>query len=127
MLKVENINYKSDMTVMFQRLSVIALDCVFIYAAKRYVLKQVGIFHDIVEAKSVLYIFLNVLLFSCSSAISNGNLLVYILLITNPGLLMVDHIHFQYNGFLFGILLLSIGSMIRVSMCILNVCNKATV
>ncbi|OWR42492.1 dolichyl glycosyltransferase [Danaus plexippus plexippus] len=84
MLKVENINYKSDMTVMFQRLSVIALDCVFIYAAKR-----------------------------CSSAISNGNLLVYILLITNPGLLMVDHIHFQYNGFLFGILLLSIGSMIR--------------
>ncbi|GJJ07259.1 hypothetical protein Clacol_001459 [Clathrus columnatus] len=34
--------------------------------------------------------------------------LISISLFTHPGFLIVDHIHFQYNGFMFGILLWSI-------------------
>lgn len=84
MLVIKNLNYASNETVIFQRLSVIVTDLVYAVGVKR-----------------------------CSDLISNGKLLAYILLFSNPGLLMVDHIHFQYNGFLFGILLLSISDMIK--------------
>ncbi|XP_059060050.1 probable dolichyl pyrophosphate Glc1Man9GlcNAc2 alpha-1,3-glucosyltransferase [Achroia grisella] len=83
MLNVTSLNYASDMTIWFQRLSVIVLDLIYICGVK-----------------------------SCSNLIGNGKLLVFILLISNPGLLMVDHIHFQYNGFLYGFLLLSISNII---------------
>ncbi|XP_020488960.2 probable dolichyl pyrophosphate Glc1Man9GlcNAc2 alpha-1,3-glucosyltransferase isoform X2 [Labrus bergylta] len=94
MLQVENLNYASPPTVLFQRLSVIFTDLVFIYAAKeccRCVQEQKG-------SRDVL---------------NRPSFVLAVLLLWNFGLLIVDHLHFQYNGFLFGILLLSVSKHLQ--------------
>ncbi|KAM4620943.1 dolichyl pyrophosphate Glc1Man9GlcNAc2 alpha-1,3-glucosyltransferase [Polymixia lowei] len=89
MLAVENLNYASPTTVLFQRLSVIFTDVVFIYAV-RECCRSVGQDRG---SKDLL---------------RQPCFILAVLLLWNCGLLIVDHIHFQYNGFLFGILLLSV-------------------
>eukprot|EP00099_Drosophila_melanogaster_P016598 NP_572355.1 xiantuan [Drosophila melanogaster] len=89
MLVVDNLNYESKATVYFQRLSVIVTDLVYVLGV-RSCLGSLGLGRDTQQ------------FFAAS-----------MLLLLNVGLIFVDHIHFQYNGLLFGILLLSIGSLIR--------------
>ncbi|XP_038563994.1 probable dolichyl pyrophosphate Glc1Man9GlcNAc2 alpha-1,3-glucosyltransferase [Micropterus salmoides] len=94
MLLVENLDYASPSTVLFQRLSVIATDVVFIYAVReccRCVQEQKG-------ARDVW---------------NRPPFVLAVLLLWNFGLLIVDHIHFQYNGFLFGFLLLSVAKHLQ--------------
>ncbi|XP_030637661.1 dolichyl pyrophosphate Glc1Man9GlcNAc2 alpha-1,3-glucosyltransferase isoform X1 [Chanos chanos] len=88
MLAVQNLNYASPATVLFQRLSVIVTDVVFIYAVKECCR---GVWDE--KRKDLL---------------EQPSFILATLLLWNFGLLIVDHIHFQYNGLLFGILLLSI-------------------
>ncbi|BFZ24570.1 hypothetical protein BsWGS_27609 [Bradybaena similaris] len=90
MLEVTNLNYASDRTVVFQRMSVIATDFVYYFAVKEYHLRTCG-----------------------QNVTGFGGSIVSILLIFNIGLFIVDNIHFQYNGILFGIMLLSITRMIQ--------------
>ncbi|XP_031627816.1 probable dolichyl pyrophosphate Glc1Man9GlcNAc2 alpha-1,3-glucosyltransferase [Contarinia nasturtii] len=85
MLKVDNLNYDSNETIEFQRLSVIITDIVYAIGAKRCIAHL-------------------------SPTASKQRILCAVLL-GNFGLLIIDHIHFQYNGILFGILLLSIAYM----------------
>ncbi|ETN65063.1 dolichyl glycosyltransferase [Anopheles darlingi] len=89
MLDVKNLNYASDQTVLFQRFSVIVMDVIYALGVRRCLRALTG------------------------GADTRSQLIGGALLLGNAGLLMVDHIHFQYNGFLFGVLLLSIGALLE--------------
>jgi alpha-1,3-glucosyltransferase len=90
MLDVANLNYASTGTVLFQRTSVIVTDVVFIYS---------------------LYLFSltwpSVRLTETAHSYSK-TCIVTALAFLNPGLLMVDHVHFQYNGVMVGIFIVSL-------------------
>jgi len=96
MLKVGNHNYSSNMTILFQRLSVILTDLVFGFGAKAC-------------ADNIFKI---TAFRSQTGTLTKSNILM-ILLLSNAGLFIVDHIHFQYNGFLFGVMLLSIAAVME--------------
>ncbi|XP_076807787.1 dolichyl pyrophosphate Glc1Man9GlcNAc2 alpha-1,3-glucosyltransferase-like [Clavelina lepadiformis] len=99
MLDINNLNYKSDHTLYFQRGSVIVTEFVLLYACYRCSLllpKNIGKLskQGSSSAESRQTLFMVLIAFSC-------------------GLIIVDHIHFQYNGFLFGILFLSFANLIE--------------
>ncbi|KFY06493.1 hypothetical protein V491_08590, partial [Pseudogymnoascus sp. VKM F-3775] len=83
MVKVYNLNYESWQTVYFQRASVILTELVLVYALHLYVETSPA------STKRAARVAALSILFS-------------------PGLLIIDHIHFQYNGFLYGLLILSL-------------------
>ena len=83
MLDVHNLDHDSYETVYFQRISVILTELVLAYALHLFV--QTSPAHQKSSAHAAA---LSILL--------------------SPGLLIIDHIHFQYNGFLYGILVLSL-------------------
>lgn len=83
MLEVSNLNYSSWQTAYFQRASVVASELMLLYALQKYVGASPKPARRSAHAAA-----LSVLL--------------------SPGLLIIDHVHFQYNGFLYGILVLSL-------------------
>ncbi|XP_064637467.1 probable dolichyl pyrophosphate Glc1Man9GlcNAc2 alpha-1,3-glucosyltransferase [Lineus longissimus] len=92
MLVIQKEAYDSPATVFFQRLSVIVADILFMYGVKQ-LCEQVVKYNKPLEVKDFA---------------SHPSFILAVLLVGNFGLLLVDHIHFQYNGFLFGMQLLSI-------------------
>lgn len=75
MLAISNLDYDSDATVLFQRFSVCVTSLVLVAA----------MLHATRDAKD------NV-----------KGLTTFVLVVANAGLIMVDNIHFQYNGILLG-------------------------
>ncbi|KAJ7961854.1 Alpha-1,3-glucosyltransferase [Quillaja saponaria] len=76
----KGLNYSSNSVIYFQRITVILSDLCLLYGIHRLTRKL-----D-----------------------SRRQNLIWVLVIWSPMLLIVDHVHFQYNGFLLGILLISL-------------------
>ncbi|GJC95076.1 dolichyl pyrophosphate Glc1Man9GlcNAc2 alpha-1,3-glucosyltransferase [Colletotrichum higginsianum] len=83
MLRVYNLEYDSWQTVYFQRWTVVISELVLVYALQRFVDSAAGATRRAAQA----------------AAIS---------ILLSPGLLIIDHIHFQYNGAMYGVLILSL-------------------
>ncbi|KAI9879458.1 MAG: glycosyl transferase [Pleopsidium flavum] len=83
MLDVTNLGYDSWQAVYYQRATVLVTEGVLVYA---------------------LYLFIK------TSPPANNQLghAAALSILLSPGLLIIDHIHFQYNGFLYGVLVLSL-------------------
>ncbi|KAL7547110.1 hypothetical protein ACHAWF_010428 [Thalassiosira exigua] len=86
-------NEPSDRCVRFQRATVILSDAVLFWGA-----------------------YLAAVAVARSRGDGRGPLPTFLLIVTNPGLIMLDHVHFQYNGMLLGLLLMSIAFMVLGSM-----------
>ncbi|KAK9749121.1 hypothetical protein RND81_02G103700 [Saponaria officinalis] len=80
----KGLNFEGNSVILFQRFTVIVSDFVFHYGVYR-ISRNLG----------------------CLK-----RNLMWVLLIWSPGLMIVDHMHFQYNGFLLGLLLVSISALI---------------
>ena len=135
MLHVKNLNYASHGTVLFQRLSVIMADAVLALGVYRWGIYQYITFllvpSECLEnwAKFFFPFFFFYRLCKHLKTLKNPQKRrsledeesmqdcdwLYPHLLLSGSLFLVDHIHFQYNGFLFGILLLSIEAIFQVS------------
>ncbi len=97
MLVVSNLEYASAETVLFQRLSVIGSDLMLALGVRTC-------WQGVARIRRL----------PKSDGEAEGQLVQMLYLVfLNAGLLIVDHIHFQYNGFLFGVFLHSIGCMMQ--------------
>ncbi|XP_048216386.1 probable dolichyl pyrophosphate Glc1Man9GlcNAc2 alpha-1,3-glucosyltransferase isoform X2 [Perognathus longimembris pacificus] len=94
MLNVRHLNYFSSRTLLFQRFSVIFTDALFVYAVHECC--------KCIDGKR-----------ASKELTETPTFILSVLLLWNFGLLIVDHIHFQYNGFLFGLMLLSIARLFQ--------------
>lgn len=94
MLKVHNLNYFNSTTLLFQRFSVIFTDVLFVYAVHECC--------KCIDGRK-----------ASKDLTEKPQFILSVLLLWNFGLLIVDHIHFQYNGFLSGIMLLSIARIFQ--------------
>eukprot|EP00049_Salpingoeca_infusionum_P025540 m.20033 g.20033 ORF g.20033 m.20033 type:complete len:569 (-) comp8107_c0_seq2:108-1814(-) len=90
MLVISNLEHSTINTVLFMRLSVVVTDLVF-FAAINSLVEAMKSRSNIKAPRSAI-----------------GYFLVF-----NFGLWLVDHVHFQYNGFLYGVMLLSLSHAVQ--------------
>ena len=104
MVQISEKPYASNATVVFQRLSVIVTDLVLAGAVWRFVhsTRTIPPTTDITNTNTISKTATN----PYSTAATTLRMTVFCITVLNAGLLLVDHIHFQYNGMLLGLLVL---------------------
>jgi len=98
-VQLDNLNYDAWSVVVFQRLTVIFSELVLGFA-----LLRLALFTSALKYRK----FITFARFTRSAVDPSIQRVISASLFLHPGFLIVDHIHFQYNGFMFGILLWSI-------------------
>ena len=98
MLKISSQPYESHQTVLFQRFTVILTDLFYYYAVSQW---------------SQIILNVKKFRFPMNDIWLHPKVMIPMLFLWNPGLLIVDHIHFQYNGLLSGFFLLSMARMVQ--------------
>ncbi|KAG9252803.1 glycosyltransferase family 57 protein [Emericellopsis atlantica] len=83
MVRIHNLDYDSWQTIYFQRTSVIVTEVMLVYALQLFMETSP------LQSRRAAHV-------------------VALSIILSPGLLIIDHIHFQYNGFMYGILVWSL-------------------
>lgn len=84
----------------------IADDSVVFYQRVTVILSEIVYFYGVYKVSKAL-----------GKTLENGLVnTITILILCNPGILLVDHIHFQYNAMLYGIQLLSVAAMMDGNM-----------
>ncbi|KAL0214815.1 hypothetical protein P9112_006999 [Eukaryota sp. TZLM1-RC] len=91
MLNLCNIDYSSSMTILFQKVTVIIADFLLFVGSFCFVKT----------------------LCEKSSHVRHLEIFAFISMISFPSLLILDHVHFQYNGFLIGWFLLSFTYLLK--------------
>lgn len=99
LLNVKDLGYDSWQTIYFQRTTVIVTELVLVYALHLYLHP-----HPILRTFSCAKLSTSYVKTSKSKVTAHAAALS---VLSSPGLLIIDHVHFQYNGFLYGILVLS--------------------
>lgn len=106
MLRVYSLDYDSWQTVYFQRLTVIVTEIMLVHALQMY--GRLGLAQQhrwLLRANLVL---LPRFVRSASGKCKGAAQAAATSVLLSPGLLMIDHIHFQYNGCMYGILIASL-------------------
>ncbi|CAD5228930.1 unnamed protein product [Bursaphelenchus okinawaensis] len=93
-LKIQKEALLTPNVLLFQRISVIFADIVFYYGCY-FCAKRVVNSLNVTGKKA-----------------QNLVLGLFLVLVLNPGLILLDNVHFQYNSFLYGILLMGIGCFV---------------
>lgn len=113
MLVVENLNYASPETIIFQRGSVIILDIFLMIATHRLIHSMTNFGKPKTQPPKTSSPTLAPPLDANHINQHRSHLLIFSIVIFNSALLLVDHIHFQYNGILLALLIFCIDCAFR--------------
>ncbi|OTF70792.1 dolichyl pyrophosphate Glc1Man9GlcNAc2 [Euroglyphus maynei] len=107
MLQIRQDPYMSSKTLLYMRLTVIMSDLVYYYGVYQWI-------RIMYERKRHIFVSVPAQCTRSNFFLSSTSFSHITLFLFNIGHLIVDHVHFQYNGFLNGILLISMA----------NICNQ---